>query len=60
MSLELIGAATNFCMKILDLPSEPFCGHEIGASDNGDQVYMPAEVSTVGSYIFSLPVIHHS
>ena len=60
MSLELIGAATKLCMKTLDLPSEPFCGHGIGASDDGDQAYVPAEVSTVGSHVFFLPVIHHS
>ncbi len=48
------------CMKILDLPSEPFCGHGIGASDDGDQVYVPGEVSTVGSHVFFLSVIHHS
>ncbi len=47
-------------MKILDLPSEPFCGHEIEASDDGDQVYVSAEVSTMGSHVFFLPVIHHS
>ena len=60
MSLELIGAATIFCMKIIDLPSEPFCGHGIGASDGGDHVYVPGKVSTVGSHVFFLPVIHHS
>ena len=60
MSLELIGAATKLCMKILNLPSEPFYGHEIGASDNSDQVYVPAEVSTAGSHVLSQPVIHHS
>ena len=60
MSLELIGAATKLCIEILDLPSEPFCGHGIGASDDSDQVYVPAEVSTVRNHVFSLPVIHHS
>ena len=60
MSLELIGAATKLCMKILNLSSEPFCGHGIGASDDGDQVHVPAEMSTVKNHVFSLPVIHHS
>jgi len=46
-------------MKILDLPSKSFYEHEIEASDNSDQVYVLAKVSTIESYVFFLLVIHH-
>lgn len=55
-----IGAAIKLCMKILDLSSEPFCGHGIEASDDGNQIYVPAEMFTVKNHIFFLPVIHYS
>lgn len=60
MSLDLIGAATIRCMEYLDLPSEPFCGHGIGLSDGGDQIYMLAKVSWVGSYMVIMPAIYYS
>jgi len=59
MSLELIEAVTILYIKILDLPSKPIYKHEIEASDNGDQVYVLAKLSTMGSHVFFLLVIHH-
>ncbi len=45
--------------KTLDLPSESFCEHESGASDNGDQVYVLAKVLTMRDHIVFLFAIYH-